>query len=255
MLFLQHDTKNMERVCSLLSKMMTSNSSITLQCQIITTLTCLLAELSVASRQQRVFEGFVELLLEIVARANNPSDAILRNVACECLRELELLYPGLLHQSVGNFYVFAQTESTFAYPCYVSLFTACLAHAVMLGRSNKFSKQQSFLLPCQMTSFEIPENGMQDMNVKMDEKVPEFIATEIRKCIYSITANSALFIPTQLFRILNVLLDFQMIAGLEAIPSDVFKQGFLRLMDLGSPLLMVGILRPSFVLLLSSSSH
>lgn len=64
MLFVQHDTKSMERVCALLSKMLSAGScGATLQCHIITALTCLLLELSVATRQQRLFEGFVEVML------------------------------------------------------------------------------------------------------------------------------------------------------------------------------------------------
>ena len=68
-LFLRHDTKNLERVCSFLSKLLFSTGiGCTLQCHIITALTCFLLDQSVATRQQRLFESVVELLLELMAK-------------------------------------------------------------------------------------------------------------------------------------------------------------------------------------------
>ncbi len=190
-LFLQHDTKSMERVCALLSKMLSAGScGYTLQCHIITALTCLLLELSVATRQQRLFEGFVEVrsrrqkhhvfqftdkllkftlthsrttlqvLLEIMARCNNPWDAVLRSAACECLHELEQSYPGLFSQLTGNFLVFAQTEITFAFQSYLSLAMASLTHAVQHMRTAAItpSAKRQLLMPRPMLPFAIPSS-------------------------------------------------------------------------------------------------
>jgi hypothetical protein len=131
----------MERVCALLSTLLEAGGAgLAVQCQILATVTCLLCELSVAARQQRLFEGFVELLLGTASRANAHHDAVLRAAACECLRELELLYPGLFHQLVGNFAVFAQTEMSFAHASYVSLVLASLTHAVQHARATRFAR-------------------------------------------------------------------------------------------------------------------
>ena len=335
-LFLEHDTKNMERVCALLSKMLDAGSAgLAVQCQILVTVTCLLCELSVAARQQRLFEGFVELLLGTISRANAHHDAVLRAAACECLRELEMLYPGLFHQLVGNFAVFGQTEMSFAHASYVSLLLASLTHAVQHARATRFARfsrkgsnlaprglpQQppatatttaaaaaqgqgqgsQLLLPRPMIPFAIPldaassgssggggggggSGGAADeldvsfgsaptgglsfsmssvsassssssllfspipMPVDAGDNaalaVPESVVQEIRKCVSLLAAESAAVLcSSQLFQFVHAVLDLQRVAGGEAVPNELLRQSFFRLLDFGSPLLLQALLR------------
>jgi hypothetical protein len=306
-LFLEHETKNMERVCALLSKMLDAGSAgLAVQCQILTTVTCLLCELSVAARQQRLFEGFVELLLGTVSRANAVHDAVLRATACECLRELEMLYPGLFHQLVGNFSVFAQTEMSFAHASYVGLLLPALTHAVQQARATRFvrfarkgsaltlSSQQGgaqgaaqLLLPRPMIPFAIPLDGgthaatdesdvssssygslssslsasastsattllFSPIPVSVDAgdnasaavPVPDSVVQEIRKSVSLLAADSsAVLCPAQLAQFVHAVLGLQRVAGTEAVPCDVLRQNFFRLLDFGSPLLLHALLQ------------
>ncbi len=314
-LFLEHDTRTMERVCALLSKMLeTGSAGLAVQCQILCTVTSLLCELAVAGRQQRLFEGFAELLLGTVSRANGQHDAVLRATACECLRELELLYPRLLHQVVGNLAVFTQTEMSFAHASYALLLVASLGHAVQHARATRFSRfakkgsavtlaratpQQSqgggvggggggavqFLLPRPMIPFSIPADiasggtvgdelstslgtsasstgsfsassplpsaslavsprPLLEQTSDWGAPMPDGVVQEIRKLVAVLAADSsAVMCPPQLFAFVQSVLDIQRVAGPEAVPNDVLRQNFFRLLDLGSPLLLHALLQ------------
>ena len=182
-LFVGRETKAMERVFGLLSKMLESGSTagITLQCHILTAITCLLCELSVATRQQRLFEGFVEVLLTMVARVNNNSDGALRATACECIHELERLYPGMFHAGVGTFFVFAQTECTFAQAAYTSLFVSVVSHAVALGqRLERWGpKKTSFLQPKPLVPFSVPLEAGSSSSASRSESPREGLGSSV----------------------------------------------------------------------------
>jgi hypothetical protein len=308
-LFLHGDTRNMERLCSLLSKLFDSSSAgLTLQCQALTTLTCVLAELSVVGRQPRLFESFVEVLLTCVSRVNSSSDAVLRSTACECLRELELLYPGLLAKGAGSFLVFAQTEGTFAFASYCTLFARVVCHATLQARASGFvslrklqrgntsnsfttpsgssvfgaaalavspasssslptapaSSGLQFLVPRPLLPFTVAASeSFSDLQSSTSgtgvvvafgalpdpasaaslAKVPDVVASEVRKNVSWLASEAgAVLSQWQLFDFLMSLLDLQLVAGSESVPPELFRQNFLRLMDLGSPLLLNAVL-------------
>jgi hypothetical protein len=277
----------------------TGSSGLAVQCQILVTVTCLLCELSVAFRQQRLFEGFVELLLGTVSRANAQFDAVLRSTACECLRELELVYPGLFRMLVGNFSVFVQTEMTFAHASYMSLLASTLTHAVLHARQSRYSRfvkkgsavslrvspmqptpqALQFLLPRPMIPFSIPleSSGSAGGGLGTSEDSlsfsasssssslsflglppsalslgldaphvppPDGVAQEIRRCVALMASDAtSLLAAPQLFLFVMGLLQLQRVAGVEAVPSDLLRVNFFRLLDLGSPLLLHALLQ------------
>lgn len=51
--------------------------------------------LDVKEKQPLAFESFVELLFDIVSNVNSSTDRTLRGIACQCLQELEEIYPGV----------------------------------------------------------------------------------------------------------------------------------------------------------------
>ncbi len=54
----------------------------------------------------------MDLLFEFVAIPNNPNDTMSRRTACQCLTELEQVYPGLLAGKIGHLMNLAQREYT-----------------------------------------------------------------------------------------------------------------------------------------------
>jgi AP-5 complex subunit beta-1 len=70
------------------------------------------------------------VLFKIVSRSNGAFDAVLRATACDCIAELEQLYPGMFHTIAGNLLVFAQTETSFAHSAYTSLFVTVIIFSI-----------------------------------------------------------------------------------------------------------------------------
>lgn len=277
--FLQNDTKNMERVCALLSRMLDATSSsagCTLQCHAVVCLTHLLAHLSVAQRQQRLFQSFSELLLTIAS--DGLRDPTLRAVCCDCLRDLELLYPGLFSQITGSLLVLTQTESSHAASSYVALFLTCLQHAIAVARLSKFArvsfptKKSSsalvFLLPRPMVPFTVPsladvagndETSSSSSSSSSDQQqqlfspllmasldsggqdcpIPDYVISEARKAIASLASVAPLILcSSQLASFVWSLLHLQSMVTVDAVPPDLFRSNFFRLLDSGNPLLL-----------------
>ncbi|XP_010533345.1 PREDICTED: uncharacterized protein LOC104809147 [Tarenaya hassleriana] len=68
-------------------------------------------------------EAVVDLLLALVNRPNHGFDRHARAVACECLRQLERAFPGLLSDVAGHLWSLCQAERTHAVQSYLLLFT------------------------------------------------------------------------------------------------------------------------------------
>lgn len=252
------------------------------------TLTCLLLDMSVATRQQRLFEGFVEvcfcvyhplfdicfqkkkkkkMLLEIMSKCNNPLDAALRSTACECLTQLEMAYPGLFSQVIGNFLVFAQTEVTFAHQSYLSLFLVCLENAARLvsvtsrrtltlsdSSTSHATRKVQILVPRAMVPFVIPNvilgsdstEALPSLGIGgagSDTGLPDSCVNEIRKAIKSLVVEASTHCsPVYLYRFVVALYDLYRVCGADAVSPDLFRLYFFRLLDSGSPLLIASVL-------------
>ncbi|XP_078498920.1 AP-5 complex subunit beta-1 [Lissotriton helveticus] len=77
---------------------------------------------------------FVSLLMQIIADLNDKklgaAQRPLRITACECLRELENCYPGLLSEKLEILYSMQQQEVTRAHQSYTLLYSVALKNAV-----------------------------------------------------------------------------------------------------------------------------
>lgn len=99
--------------------------------QVVVTLTIIIIELNVIRTKPRVFESFIEILFDIISKINGGPDRMLRDTACQCLQEFEMVYPGLLSASLGHFLHFCQNENTHACQGYINLFATVLEHATL----------------------------------------------------------------------------------------------------------------------------
>lgn len=75
-------------------------------------------------------EAVVDLLLALVNRPNHGFDRQARAVACECLRQLERAFPGLLSEVAGHLWSLCQAERTHAVQAYLLLFTTVVYNVV-----------------------------------------------------------------------------------------------------------------------------
>ncbi|ESQ47899.1 hypothetical protein EUTSA_v10019942mg [Eutrema salsugineum] len=85
---------------------------------------------SIDSFSLRHVESVVDLLLALVNRPNHGFDRQARAIACECLRQLEKAFPGLLSDVAGHLWSLCQTERTHAVQSYLLLFTTVVYNVV-----------------------------------------------------------------------------------------------------------------------------
>ncbi|KAJ0232172.1 AP-5 complex subunit beta-1 [Hirschfeldia incana] len=85
---------------------------------------------AVDSFSVRHVEAVVDLLLALVNRPNHGFDRQARAVACECLRQLEKAFPGLLSEVTGHLWSLCQAERTHAVQAYLLLFTTVVYNVV-----------------------------------------------------------------------------------------------------------------------------
>ncbi|XP_035673182.1 AP-5 complex subunit beta-1-like [Branchiostoma floridae] len=98
--------------------------------QVLVAITTILIARDQLVEQPQLVGEFLNTLLDVVSKINSGPDQVLRGVACECLREMEMSYPGLLMRKVGHLYVMSQTENTFVGQNYMMLFVTVLKNAM-----------------------------------------------------------------------------------------------------------------------------
>ncbi|XP_072967137.1 uncharacterized protein [Typha angustifolia] len=77
--------------------------------------------------------SLTELLLAVANRPSHGPDRQTRAVACECLRELETAFPGLLSDVAGHVWELAQAERTHAAQSYLLLLAVVARNVVQFG--------------------------------------------------------------------------------------------------------------------------
>ncbi|KAH3756383.1 AP-5 complex subunit beta-1 [Pelomyxa schiedti] len=107
-----------------------SPSLIQVRSQAMMTFTAILVDQDSINTQTHTFEAFVELLVGLVSKVNGSPDRELRATGCQCLRELELMYPGLLCKLLGRFMDCVTREVTHVHQNYAQLFLTVLEHSL-----------------------------------------------------------------------------------------------------------------------------
>ncbi|CAL9221523.1 unnamed protein product [Arabidopsis halleri] len=106
-------------------------------------------------------EAVVDLLLALVNRPNHGFDRQARAVACECLRQLEKSFPGLLSDVAGHLWSLCQAERTHAVQAYLLLFTTIVYNVV-----NQKLKVSLLSTSVPLVPFNAP-NWMRDQSLIM----------------------------------------------------------------------------------------
>ncbi len=104
-------------------------------------------------------EMLTEILLGFISRTNYAADRHVRATACECLRELELAHPCLLHVCVGHVFALCQSERTHAGQSYKILLTVILHNMAchMYTIKSRSSGAQPFLsITIPLVPFSVP---------------------------------------------------------------------------------------------------
>lgn len=128
------DSARLESVISVLKTVFHQqrNSGSALICsQVLCTLTTLFIEMEefLKSHDQLLLE-FIGVLFDVVEKVKTDFNRLLKAMACECLRELEMAFPGLLTMKVGHFYGMSQAENSHIHQNYMVLFATVLENTI-----------------------------------------------------------------------------------------------------------------------------
>lgn len=139
-----------EILMNILQPMSTSVKSLSLRCHLLLAIETLLITTDNFNLSCRVAQDFASLLMHLISDINDKkqgsSNRPVRITACECLRELEHCYPGLLSQRLEHLYTMQQQELTSAHQSYTLLYSVTLKNAVQIlaqkeGPANGALKQ------------------------------------------------------------------------------------------------------------------
>ncbi|RDD38026.1 AP-5 complex subunit beta-1 [Trichoplax sp. H2] len=97
---------------------------------IMITITSLVIQFDIKNVFPDLFATLIQILLNRIDRINSGTDRILRGLACQCLTEIEQLYPGLLGHRLDYYYNLCQAECSHIFQHYWILFTTVLKNAI-----------------------------------------------------------------------------------------------------------------------------
>ncbi|XP_069803282.1 AP-5 complex subunit beta-1 [Dendropsophus ebraccatus] len=124
--------------------------SITLRCHLLLAIETIQIATDNFNWNCKTAQEFASLLMHIISDVNDKKQGAanrpLRVTACECLRELENCYPGLLSQRLEQLYTLQQQEVSSAHQSYTILYSIALKNAIQLlaqkdGPANGALKQ------------------------------------------------------------------------------------------------------------------
>ncbi|XP_077314057.1 AP-5 complex subunit beta-1 [Lithobates pipiens] len=139
-----------EILMNILHQMSTSVKSISLRCHLLLAIETVLITTDNFNCNCKVSLDFASSLMYLISDINDKkqgsSNRPVRVMACECLRELEYCYPGLLSQRLEHLYTMQQQEITSAHQSYTLLYSVALKNAIQIlaqkeGPSNGNLKQ------------------------------------------------------------------------------------------------------------------
>ncbi|KAG9482353.1 hypothetical protein GDO78_011180 [Eleutherodactylus coqui] len=125
-----------EILMNILQEMSPSPKDITLRCHLLLAVETILITTDNFNWNCKIAQEFASLLMHIISDVNDKKQGAanrpLRVVACECLRELENCYPGLLSQRLEQLYTLQQQEVSRAHQSYLVLYSIALKNAIQL---------------------------------------------------------------------------------------------------------------------------
>ena len=165
----------------------------------------------------------------LLAQANQVADGsrsdrmLLRAAACNCLLELEEVYPGILHAKLSYFFQYCQLEKTFIRQHYLSLFCTVLRNSILKFKAIDLEEHANtlkyFFSPTtELIPFILPEE-FRDENARLIcsqvECVmnPSIDKVDLKKSFSTILDASTNMTPTVLAYTMDKLSDCILLTG------------------------------------------
>ncbi|KAM9299318.1 AP-5 complex subunit beta-1 [Gastrophryne carolinensis] len=224
-----------EILMNILQQMSPSGKSITFRCHLLLAIETVLITTDNFNWNCRVAQDFASLLMHLTSDINDKkqgsSNRALRVTACECLRELEHCYPGLLSQRLEQFYTLQQQELTSAHQSYTVLYSLALKDAIQIlaqkeGPSNGTLKQML------MSNGSFVWSATKDMkDLQPGEQLcllPSTNETKELKSILALLLEDSYLLPAVCQNILFWQI-IQIVAMVRTISPVLFKPQLVRL--------------------------
>ncbi|RVE72428.1 hypothetical protein OJAV_G00042530 [Oryzias javanicus] len=217
--------------------------------QLLVALTCVLTCSPDASSRLRAFPDFLDLLLQLAQDTSDlhgdAAQRSLRATACDCLREMEALYPGLLSQRLELLGALRHQETSRLHQAYAGLQTLVLRNVVYLLTGEKeagAAHLKALLGGNESVGWEADQN-LGSASGKNTKPLSSVILTpmgtvptlhtgpdckELRSALSSLLEESYLFTPLSQAALLYRLTE--VVAMVPAIPPTIFRAQLLRLL-------------------------
>ncbi|XP_006641937.2 AP-5 complex subunit beta-1 isoform X1 [Lepisosteus oculatus] len=229
--------------------------SLNLRCHLMLAITSVLICTSCMKRDVKVAGSFLDLLVLTIQDTNDHKDGSafrpLRAMACDCLREMETCFPGLLSQKLEALYFLKQQETTTLHQAYSLLYTLVLKNAVHLLSQQTGAGDgdlKSLLAGNEDFDWQATEKTLPPFRVSTMEQIPMLQTStetkELKSVVSLLLEESYLHNPVSQSALLRELI--QVVAMVQALSPAIFKSQLLRLfgtMDISllhSTLLMKG---------------
>ncbi|KAJ8400228.1 hypothetical protein AAFF_G00399220 [Aldrovandia affinis] len=211
---------------------------ISLKCHLMLAITNILVCTSCVDRQVNVAEMFLDLLFQTVQDTNDHKDGqafrSLRAVACDCLREVETCFPGLLSQKLEALYLLKQQETTPLHQAYCVLYTLGLKNAIHhLSRGNGVAdgELKSVLAGNEGFAWKAIEKPLPPFPVSSLGQIPMLQtcteSKELKSIVSLLLEESYLLTPVFQAVLLRELVE--VVAMVQALSPAIFKSQLLRL--------------------------
>ncbi|MBN3301303.1 AP5B1 protein, partial [Amia calva] len=203
----------------------------------------------------KVAERVLDLLIQTVQDTNDHKDSItcrpLRALACDCLREMEACYPGLLSQKLEALYFLKQQETSTLHQAYALLYTVALKNAVhLLSRQKAIAEGdlKNLLSGNEGFVWKVMEKPLPPFPLSSTEQIPVLQTSaetrELKSVVSLLLEESYLLTAVSQSALLRELI--QVVVMVQALSPALFKSQLLRLFGtmeislLHSTLLMKG---------------
>ncbi|KAG7477704.1 hypothetical protein MATL_G00072550 [Megalops atlanticus] len=212
--------------------------SMNLKCHLMLAIANVLVCTSCVDSQEKVAESFLDLLLLTIQDTNDHKDGQvfhpLRAVACDCLREMETCFPGLLSQKLELLYLLKQQEMTPLQQAYCVLYTLGLKNAIhLLSLQNEVAdgELKSILTGNEGFAWKVVENPLPPFPVSSMGEIPLLQTSadskELRSIVSLLLEESYLLTPASQATLLQELVE--VVAMVQALSPSIFKSQLLRL--------------------------
>ena len=158
-----------------------------------------------------------------VADGTRSERVLLRSVACNCLLELEEVYPGILSSKLSYFFQYCQLEKTFIRQHYLSLFCTVLRNSLLNFKSIELEEQASclqfFFCPTTELLPFIPPKNFRDVSKDLlcspidCNLSPNLDKIDLKKSFSTLLDATTNMTPTVLALTMHVLADCVHISG------------------------------------------